>query len=173
MRCPDGELEPTLELRREIVRVIRRLKPDVVVCQDPTVRWVDTQYINHPDHRAAGERRPSPPSFRPPRSQTFPRLLAEDSSRTRFGRSTSPAPRHRTWRSTSPHTWSVAQSLRAHVSQIGDWDPEPMVREWAKETAGSTPAMAIMCRLQVFQARLTRCDTTVLWRSHVDRVRGD
>ena len=59
MRCPDGELEPNLELRREIVRVIRRLKPDVVVCQDPTVRWVDTQYINHPDHRAAGERDPA------------------------------------------------------------------------------------------------------------------
>ena len=36
------------------------------------------------------------------------------------------------------------ESLRAHVSQIGDWDPEPMVREWAKETAGNTPAMAIM-----------------------------
>jgi LmbE family N-acetylglucosaminyl deacetylase len=31
------------------------------------------------------------------------------------------------------------ESLRAHVSQIGDWDPEPMVREWAQETAKQQP----------------------------------
>ena len=77
MRCPDGELEPNLELRREIVRIIRRLKPDVVVCQDPTVRWVDTQYINHPDHRAAGEATLAAvfPAARD--RMNFPELLAE------------------------------------------------------------------------------------------------
>ena len=26
-------------------------------------------------------------------------------------------------------------ALRAHVSQMGEWDPEPSIREWAKETA--------------------------------------
>src|SRR5574340_1723676 len=51
----DSRVEPTLELRRDIARVIRTLKPDVVICQDPTVRWSGQGYINHPDHRAAGE----------------------------------------------------------------------------------------------------------------------
>src|SRR5215212_10908699 len=58
LKCPDGELEPNLDLRREIVRVIRRLKPDVVVCQDPAVRWVHIHHIILPIHRAPGEPTP-------------------------------------------------------------------------------------------------------------------
>src|SRR5207249_4284701 len=49
----DGVLEPTLGLRRDLTRVIRRSRPDVVVCGDPTVHWYGSQYLNHPDHRAA------------------------------------------------------------------------------------------------------------------------
>jgi LmbE family N-acetylglucosaminyl deacetylase len=52
---PDGILEPTLDVRRDIARVIRDVKPDRVVCQDPTTVFVRGSYINHPDHRAAGE----------------------------------------------------------------------------------------------------------------------
>jgi LmbE family N-acetylglucosaminyl deacetylase len=51
----DGTLQPTLELRRELTRLIREWKPQRVVCQDPTTVFVDKNYINHPDHRAAGE----------------------------------------------------------------------------------------------------------------------
>lgn len=51
----DGTLQPTLELRRELARLIREWKPQRVVCQDPTTVFVDTNYVNHPDHRAAGE----------------------------------------------------------------------------------------------------------------------
>ncbi len=51
----DGLLQNTLELRRDIVRQIRRLRPDAVVCQDPTRRWYGSSYLNHPDHRAAGD----------------------------------------------------------------------------------------------------------------------
>jgi LmbE family N-acetylglucosaminyl deacetylase len=52
---PDGELQPTLSLRQRVVREIRRHRPDLVVCPDPTAYYFDTGYINHPDHRAAGE----------------------------------------------------------------------------------------------------------------------
>jgi LmbE family N-acetylglucosaminyl deacetylase len=52
---PDGMLVADLDLRRDVVRVIRRLKPTTVVCGDPTVFWHAPWYINHPDHRAAGE----------------------------------------------------------------------------------------------------------------------
>jgi LmbE family N-acetylglucosaminyl deacetylase len=140
MRYPDGELEPNLELRREIVRIIRRLKPDVVGCQDPTVRWVDTQYINHPDHRAAGEATLAAvfPAARD--RMNFPELLAEGLEPHKV----------REIYLAGALTPDVAidvtaymerklESLRAHVSQIGDWDPEPMVREWAKETAERHP----------------------------------
>src|SRR5262245_42478257 len=35
LRYPDGEVQATMELRKDLVRVMRRLKADVVVCQDP------------------------------------------------------------------------------------------------------------------------------------------
>lgn len=50
----DGTLENTLQLRRDIVREIRRIRPDAVICQDPTQLWSGNRYLNHPDHRAAG-----------------------------------------------------------------------------------------------------------------------
>jgi LmbE family N-acetylglucosaminyl deacetylase len=54
LRYKDGELFPTLELRRDITRLIRIKKPDVVVTLDPTRFWYETRSINHPDHRAIG-----------------------------------------------------------------------------------------------------------------------
>src|SRR5437879_13251923 len=51
----DGSLQPTLDLRRQITRWIRRTKPDVGMAPDPTRRWTGQRYINHPDHRAARE----------------------------------------------------------------------------------------------------------------------
>jgi LmbE family N-acetylglucosaminyl deacetylase len=56
LRFPDGELEPTLALRKAIVREMRRLHADVVLCQDPrSLVDDDSTYLNHPDHRAAGQ----------------------------------------------------------------------------------------------------------------------
>jgi LmbE family N-acetylglucosaminyl deacetylase len=51
----DGLLEPSLEVRKQVVRLIRRVRPEVVVTTDPTTRYFADRYINHPDHRAAGE----------------------------------------------------------------------------------------------------------------------
>jgi LmbE family N-acetylglucosaminyl deacetylase len=50
----DGELENTPELRRHIVSTIREVKPDVVVCPDPTAVFFGNSYYNHHDHRATG-----------------------------------------------------------------------------------------------------------------------
>lgn len=55
MRYRDGELQPTLQLRRDITRLIRIKQPDVVVTCDPTVFYYGAFGINHPDHRAIGE----------------------------------------------------------------------------------------------------------------------
>jgi LmbE family N-acetylglucosaminyl deacetylase len=52
---PDGEVEPTLDLRRAITRQVRRVRPDLLVAPDPTRYWDETRsYINHPDHRNVG-----------------------------------------------------------------------------------------------------------------------
>lgn len=53
---PDGLLENTPEVKREIVKVIRQIKPDTVITLDPTeVYSAAAGLINHPDHRAAGQ----------------------------------------------------------------------------------------------------------------------
>ncbi|MGF1504219.1 MAG: PIG-L deacetylase family protein, partial [Anaerolineae bacterium] len=52
---PDGALPTTLDVRRDVTRLIREIKPDRVLCQDPTTVFRGDGYINHPDHRAAGE----------------------------------------------------------------------------------------------------------------------
>lgn len=51
---PDGQLEVSLGLRRDIARVIREVRPQRVVCQSPERNW-DRIYGSHPDHLAAGE----------------------------------------------------------------------------------------------------------------------
>jgi LmbE family N-acetylglucosaminyl deacetylase len=45
----DGELEATMALRLAVARLVRTVRPDVVVGHDPWRRW-----LLHPDHRAAG-----------------------------------------------------------------------------------------------------------------------
>jgi len=41
-------------LRRELVRLVREKKPDVVCCPDPTAVFFGDSYVNHRDHRATG-----------------------------------------------------------------------------------------------------------------------
>jgi len=50
----DGYLVPDLDLRRDVVRAIRKFKPDVLVTCDPQNLFA-TYGLNHPDHRAAGQ----------------------------------------------------------------------------------------------------------------------
>jgi LmbE family N-acetylglucosaminyl deacetylase len=50
----DGEIENTSELRAQLVTSIRRLRPDVVVCPDPTAILFGSSYFNHRDHRVVG-----------------------------------------------------------------------------------------------------------------------
>ena len=45
----DGELEVTMALRLAVARLVRTVRPDVVLGHDPWRRW-----LLHPDHRAAG-----------------------------------------------------------------------------------------------------------------------
>ena len=51
---PDGRLTPSLELRRDISREIRRVRPQRVLIPSPEIWWRRLP-ASHPDHRAAGE----------------------------------------------------------------------------------------------------------------------
>lgn len=55
MGYPDGYLQHTLELRRDVTRLIRKYRPHVLLTFDPTSRFFSDTYINHPDHRVAGD----------------------------------------------------------------------------------------------------------------------
>ncbi|MDE3228969.1 MAG: PIG-L family deacetylase [Chloroflexota bacterium] len=130
----DSRLEPTLDVRRDIARVIRQVKPDVVICQDPTVRWSGQGYINHPDHRAAGEATLA--AIMPVASTrlAFPELAAEGlethNVREIYISGTQSADR---WVNIEGYVEKKVAALRAHVSQLRDWDPQEGITEWAKE----------------------------------------
>ncbi len=72
----DGRVVASLELRRDIAAVIRRVRPDVVLSQSP-VRNYERIFASHPDHLAAGEAALCAvyPDARNPRA--FPELLAQ------------------------------------------------------------------------------------------------
>ena len=51
----DGEVVPDLEMRKKIVRVIRKWQPEILLTSDPQNLFPTDNRINHPDHRAAGQ----------------------------------------------------------------------------------------------------------------------
>ena len=132
----DSRLEPTLEVRRDIARVIRQVKPDVVICQDPTVRWSGQGYINHPDHRAAGEATLA--AIMPVASTrlAFPELAAEGlpthNVKEIYISSTQNADR---WVDIEGYVEKKVEALRQHVSQLRGWDPLEEMTKWARENA--------------------------------------
>jgi LmbE family N-acetylglucosaminyl deacetylase len=52
---PDGQVEATLALRERVTYAIRAFRPEVVMTHDPTVLFVNNEWVNHPDHRAVGQ----------------------------------------------------------------------------------------------------------------------
>ena len=74
---PDGRLTPSLELRRDVSREIRRVRPDRVLTASPEIWWRRLG-ASHPDHRAVGEATVAAvyPDARNPFAH--PELLAEE-----------------------------------------------------------------------------------------------
>ena len=118
---PDGVLQPTLALRRDLTRLIRAVRPERVVINDPTLVWPRGNYINHPDHRAAAEATlyavfPSAET-RP----IFPELLAEGNEPHKVSEvfiTYTPEPTH--FVDTTAGMERKLAALACHASQVGE-----------------------------------------------------
>ena len=137
---PDGYLEPTLELRRDISREIRRFRPDILITTSPTRTLTGTGYLGHPDHFAAGEAALSAvyPAARD--HLTFPELLEEglEPHKVRevliIGHDVS-----NKWVDVSSSIDIAVEALLAHESQVSATAGERM-KEW-KRQAGKEHGM--------------------------------
>lgn len=137
---PDGYLELSMKLRKEVTRLIRQEKPDVLVTCDPTTLYVGNDRLNHPDHRVAGQVvldavYPAARDF-----LYFPELLTDEKLEPHAVREV--------WVSGTQapdvimdvtSTWQVKlNALYEHASQIGDREAFTQ-RMMKRHTEDSTP----------------------------------
>jgi len=129
---PDGRLAVSLELRRDLARVIRRVRPGRVVCQSPERNW-ERIFASHPDHLAAGEAALCA-VYPDARNQfAFPELAAEGLEPHAVGEVWLMAsPRADTYVDVTATFDKKVAALRAHVSQETDRDGqlEDRMRGW-------------------------------------------
>ena len=131
----DAMLQPTLDVRRDIAREIRRHRPDVLICQSPVRNLTGDGYIGHPDHFAAGEAAMSAvyPTARD--RLTNPELLEEGLE---------PHNVRELWVNdhanpdlyvdVSQHIHTAVQAIKQHESQVGDEEVEKHMRSWRTRT---------------------------------------
>jgi LmbE family N-acetylglucosaminyl deacetylase len=130
---PDGELDDSRELRGRLVALIRRLRPETVICPDPTAAFFGQSYVNHRDHRAVGW-------------ATLDAVAPAAWSPLYFPET---GPPHRvtsillsgtmepdTWVDVSAQIEVKAEALLCHVSQLGDGG------EWLRTAVGERAAEA-------------------------------
>ena len=130
----DAMLQPSLELRRDIARAIRRYRPDLLICQNPVRTLVGRGYIGHPDHYAAGEASLAAvyPTARD--RLTFPELLSEGLE---------PHKVRELWImdrenadqyvDVTEHIETAVNALRAHASQVDPEDADKYLKGWRSE----------------------------------------
>ena len=132
----DGALTPSLELRRDISRIIRQVRPQRVVMQTPEIIW-RRMAASHPDHRAAGEATLAAvyPDARNP--YAHPELLLDEGLEAWTVREIwlSPATKPDRYIDITDTFDRKLAALRAHVSQTAHMDNlETMASGW-KENA--------------------------------------
>ncbi len=131
----DGRLVASIDLRREICRVIRDVRPDLIITQSPERSW-DSIYRSHPDHLAVGEATIAAvyPDARNPHAH--PELLDEGLE---------PHAVAEVWvNGLDPLDVFIditdvfdrkCEALASHASQVGGrFDVDELLREWAAAT---------------------------------------
>jgi len=126
----DGLLQPTLELRRDLVRLIRQYRPEVVLTGDPTRLFGGDRYINHPDHRAAAQAALDAVAPACAMPLLWPEVGAPHRVQQVYIHGND---RPNTWVEITATVEQKIAALKQHASQIGDWDPTERIRQWAAE----------------------------------------
>lgn len=136
---PDGHLTNSYEVQRDVVRELRRHTPDVVITSDPTRYYFEDRYINHSDHRAAGEIAfaaifPASQNFR-----YFPELLDEGFEPHYVREVWISGAANPNFEIDTEETFEQRlHALKAHVSQFGDAkELEETIRRWREEEGHS------------------------------------
>jgi LmbE family N-acetylglucosaminyl deacetylase len=153
---PDGQVEPSIGLRRDLARVIRLLRPDRVVCPSPERNYL-RMGVSHPDHRAVGSASLDAVYPDARNAFAFPELLAEEKLE--------PWTVREVWISGSPSPTDYVDitdtfgrkvaALRSHASQIKDPDAlAEMLRGWLGRAAvqGGLPEGRLAEAFQVLQS---------------------
>jgi LmbE family N-acetylglucosaminyl deacetylase len=134
---PDGRLEVTIDLRRDLARVFRQVLPQRVMCQSPQRNW-DRVYASHPDHLAAGEAALCAVYPDARNDFTFTELALDE------GLSAWVVPEVWVMGGPDPNVWidttevlsRKVKALLCHVSQLPDTDGfEERMRGWGQMTA--------------------------------------
>ena len=130
----DGMLEPSIAMRRDLTRLIRLHRPEVVLTGDPTVRFYGTTYMNHPDHRVAADVALDAVFPSAGTRLIFPELLVEGLEPHEVRQAyIHGAERPDTYVDIAETLDVKLAALRAHKSQMGEWDPAEMITQWAAE----------------------------------------
>jgi LmbE family N-acetylglucosaminyl deacetylase len=153
---PDGRVEASLDLRRDLARVIRQVRPDRVTCPSPERNYARIP-TSHPDHRAVGSAALDAvyPDARNPFA--FPELA---------GDGLEPWTVHQVWISGGPQPDRFVDitdtfdrkiaALRAHESQTGQMDNlADMLRGWLSRAAemGGLPEGRLAEAFQTIEIR--------------------
>jgi LmbE family N-acetylglucosaminyl deacetylase len=136
LHYPDGELEPTIELRKELTRLIRQFKPDTVLAGNPEAWFYGDEYLNHPDHRAAAQAACEAAFPSAGSRLMFADLLAagyepHDVKRL-YVHGTE---KSNTWVDITETMDLKIKALQQHASQIDPDEVGKWMREWADEEA--------------------------------------
>ena len=139
LREPDGMVENTLALRKRLVREIRRFRPEAVIVTDPTMLWAGDGYINHPDHRATAGAAIDAifPAAGQPHFYQELRDEGIEAHKVRkvYAMNWGEGGKENIYVNISNTVDLKIESLRKHKSQLKDWDPTEMVKNWSAEAA--------------------------------------
>lgn len=139
LREPDGLLQPTLDLRRKLVREIRRFRPEVLLTGDPALIWMGPSFLNHPDHRAASTAAIEAAWPAAGQPNLWPEMAAEGLKpfrpRKLFITGWGIPPGADLWIDIAETLDVKVAALRAHRSQMGNGNPEGLLRKMAADSA--------------------------------------
>lgn len=134
LHYPDGELVASIQLRKDLTRLIRRYKPEVVVTGDPAGWFYGNSYINHPDHRAAAEAATYAVFPSAGTRMIFTDLLDEGLLPHNVKRLYIHGhEKVDTWVNISDTIEIKIEALKKHVSQGDTHDVDDWIRKWAEE----------------------------------------